>query len=152
MYVRKQKILCAKEKEMKKKLWLIILAVVMAFGCMFSLAACKDDKDKNDISKFDGEYIVYMPIVDADGKITGLHESNTTVKCENGKVYMGEQSITIKIDGDGFSYEMPKYDNPSETETFKFVKAADGEYYCLELSTYICKKDKTPSYPVDNAE
>ncbi|MDE6402111.1 MAG: hypothetical protein K2L54_05790, partial [Clostridiales bacterium] len=111
-----------------------------------TLPNVENDGDDTD-DRLDGVYTIYLCTYDSDKKIDGLYtfaadrEVQTEIEIKDGKIGAGEMAFEYKLEDDGFSYESPYV-------TAHFVKVADGEYHCYEIGNYICKQDKTPSYPI----
>lgn len=116
---------------MKKRLIAVMFAAIMAIGCVFGLAACKDDEES-----VAGTYIMYAAegtVAMSGGELT-LKDGKATLTmgsegAENGTYSVKDGKITVTIDGD--------------PQTFA---KKDNYWYVDEegMRLMICKKGETP--------
>ena len=119
---------------MKKKLFITLLAVVMAVSCAFGLAACG--------SKVDGTYYAY---------IDGAKQEGMVMKLDDGKITLTQSAVgqevsmegTYTVDGDTVSVTVTVM---GISTTQKLTKVSDGVLKGEEKGTvvYYCPDGKTP--------
>lgn len=119
---------------MKKRLFITLLAVVMAVSCVFGLAACG--------AKVDGTYYAY---------IAGVKQEGMVMKLDGGKITLTQSALgqeismegTYTVDGDTVSVTVSVM---GISTTQKLTKVSDGVLKGEEEGSviYYCQDGKTP--------
>lgn len=136
-----------KEKNMKRKLLLTIIAVIMAFVCSFGFIACTDDEEA-DLSAVNGTYHLCMVNIDDDGNIVGGEMMNMTATLKDGK--FNEGATTYKLKGDAIIIRGVNPENPSEWIDLAYEKVADGIYLeSVYVHQCLILEGVTPPFPVE---
>lgn len=119
---------------MKKKLFITLLAVVMAVSCVFGLAACG--------AKVDGTYYAY---------VDGAKQEGMVMKLDDGKITLTQSAMgqeismegTYTVDGDTVSVTVTVM---GISTTQKLTKVSDGVLKSEDdgVTVYYCQDGKTP--------
>ena len=131
------------ERNMKKKILVILTILVMAFTCAFALTACGGDN-------VEGTYYVYENGEKQEGGSMKLDDGKVTVTSEEGGASMSF-SGTYTVDGKTVKITISMM-GVSSTQTLTVVsdgvlKSGEGEH-----AVYFCKDGKTPPKAETNDE
>ena len=100
---------------------------------VINIPEISDESDS--ISDLYGVYTMYQCDYDDDGNLVGL------------LTYAPDRNVPTEIELiDGMPLDLVP--DGFKVNGMHFVKIADGEYFCAQISNYWCKKGKTPSYPI----
>lgn len=117
---------------MKKKLLIILTAIIMILSCAFAFVACGggDEAEGTYYTYYEGQKRDGFVMELKSGKFTFSHTKDSIVETTNGTYAMDGKNIKVTTT-DG-----------SKSETVILTYISDGVYYCEEI--YYCKDGKTP--------
>lgn len=127
---------------MKKKLLIIVTALIMVLTCAFAFVACSGDD-------VEGTYYVYVGGEKQEGATVELKDGKVTFTMDLGEDRTASYEGTYKVDGKNVKVTMTI---EGETDTQELTYVSDGVYKYVEddMVMYYCKDGKTP--PAEEAK